>query len=50
MSKRLPKSIAHEIRNLIKSPKLKTKINKLTGYDTSMTGKLVHTDKLISEK
>ncbi|MBL1142096.1 MAG: helix-turn-helix transcriptional regulator [Proteobacteria bacterium] len=48
MNKSLPEEVKKNIRLLIKAEKLKTKINKLPGYDASLTGKIIHAEKLLS--
>ncbi len=48
MNKSLPKEIKDEIRTVMKDSKLKSKINKLSGYNTKLTGKIIHANKLLS--
>lgn len=50
MKKSLPKNIKESFRQLIKNEKLKTKINRLPGYSTKLTGKIIHAHKLLSKK
>ena len=47
MNKSLPTNMQNEIRLLMKDNKLKSKINKLPGYNTKLTGKLIHASKLL---
>jgi putative molybdopterin biosynthesis protein len=48
MKKSLPKSTIESFRILMKDKKLKDKINKLPGYSTKLTGKVIHAHKLLS--
>jgi len=48
MKKSLPKSTLESIRLLMKDKKLKGNINKLPGYSTRLTGKVIHAHKLLS--
>ena len=47
MNKSLPVNLKEEIRLLLKDEKLKSRINKLPGYSTALTGKLIHASKLL---
>lgn len=48
MKKSLPKSTIESFRIVMKDKTLKGKINKLPGYSTKLTGKLIHAHKLLS--
>ncbi len=48
MQRSLGKEILSEIRSIMKDKKLKGKINKLPGYSTKLTGKVIHAHKLLS--
>jgi len=47
LNKSLPEEIKNNIRDIIKDSRLKNKINKLPGYNASLTGKLIHAKKLL---
>jgi len=47
LNKSLPDEIIKTIRKLIKDSALKREINKLPGYNSSLTGKVIHAKKLI---
>lgn len=48
LKKSLPEDIKKSFRILMKDAKLKNKINKLPGYSTKLTGKVIHARKLLS--
>jgi len=48
MQKSLAKEVISEVRLIMKDKKLKAKINKLPGYSTKLTGKVIHAHKLLS--
>ncbi|GJM05705.1 MAG: LysR family transcriptional regulator [marine bacterium B5-7] len=48
VKKSLPNNITESFRNLMKDDKLKSKINKLPGYSSRLTGKVIHAHKLLS--
>jgi molybdate transport repressor ModE-like protein len=48
MKKTLPKEYRASFRLLMKDSKLIDKINKLSGYSTKLTGKLIHANKLLA--
>jgi molybdate transport repressor ModE-like protein len=48
INKSLPEKIKNKIRILIKDKMLKDKINKLPGYNSTLTGKVIHAKKLLS--
>jgi len=48
MQKSLAKEVLNEIRLIMKDKRLKSKINKLPGYSTKLTGKVIHAHKLLS--
>jgi molybdate transport repressor ModE-like protein len=48
LHKSLPGELKKKIRMLIKDESLKKKINKLPGYDSALTGKIIHASKLLS--
>jgi molybdate transport repressor ModE-like protein len=48
LNKSLPEEIKKTIRALLKDDRLKKKINKLPGYNGSLTGKVIHANKLLS--
>jgi molybdate transport repressor ModE-like protein len=47
MNKSLPDDLQRNIRNLLKNDSLKKKINRLPGYNASLTGKTIHANKLL---
>ena len=47
LNKSLPKKIKQNIQALLKDTKLRNKIRKLPGYNTKLTGKAIHAEKLL---
>lgn len=48
INKSLPNDIQNTIRSLLKNNKLKSRINKLPGYNSKLTGKVIHANKLLT--